>query len=210
MNKTKYAYTVIKDRILDGTYAPGQRIILDQIAKEIGSSHIPVREAIRRLEADNLIEYRPNAGALVLSIDEKVYKQTLEMLAVLEGYATKLSIGHMNDEHIEEIKAINEDMKECLQRYDLNRFSELNKSFHFAIYSHCPNQLLVEDIRASWEKLDTVRSAGFAYFPMRAPYSVEEHDQLIDLIEDPPTNDAVEAFARQHKLNTLDAYENRA
>ncbi|MGY4691490.1 GntR family transcriptional regulator [Salibacterium sp. K-3] len=210
MNKTKYAYTVIKDRILDGTYAPGQRIILDQIAKEVGSSHIPVREAIRRLEADNLIEYRPNAGALVLSIDEKVYKQTLEMLAVLEGYATKLSIGHMKDEHIEEIKEINRNMKECLQQYDLNRFSELNKSFHFAIYSHCPNQLLVEDIRASWEKLDTVRTAGFAYFPMRAPHSVEEHDQLIDLIEDPPTKDAVEAFARQHKLNTLDAYENRA
>ncbi|WP_233275800.1 GntR family transcriptional regulator [Salibacterium aidingense] len=209
MNKTKYAYTVIKDRILDGTYAPGQRIILDQIAKEVGSSHIPVREAIRRLEADNLIEYRQNAGALVLSIDEKVYKQTLEMLALLEGYATMLSLDYLKEKHIQEFTDINNDMKRALQQYDLNTFSELNKTFHFAIYSHCPNKLLVNNIKQSWEKLDTVRTAGFAYFPMRAPHSVEEHDQLIDLLADPPTKEAVEAFARQHKLNTLEAYENR-
>ncbi|WP_246031633.1 GntR family transcriptional regulator [Salibacterium salarium] len=209
MNKSKHAYTVIKDRILDGTYAPGQRIILDQIAKEVGSSHIPVREAIRHLEADRLIEYRQNAGALVLSIDEKVYKQTLEMLAVLEGYATMLSLDYMNEEDIQQLTDINNEMKNALEEYDLKTFSELNKKFHFAIYSHCPNKLLYSNIKQSWEKLDTVRSAGFAYFPMRAPDSVKEHNQLIDLLRNPPTKDAVESFARQHKFNTLTAYENR-
>ncbi len=209
MNKSKHAYNVIRGRILDGTYSPGQRIILDQIAKEVGSSHIPVREAIRRLEADRLIEYKPNAGAVVLSIDEKVYKQTLELLAILEGYATALSVEHMTEEHINELVDINEEMKKVLTQYDLNTFSQLNKNFHFAIYSHCPNKLLISDIEKSWEKLDTVRTSGFAFFPMRAPDSVKEHDKMIELLKNHDSKASLEAYARQHKLNTLLAYENR-
>ncbi|WP_240376806.1 GntR family transcriptional regulator [Bacillus piscicola] len=209
LNKSKHAYNVIRARILDGTYAPGQRIILDQIAKEVGSSHIPVREAIRRLEADQLIEYKPNAGAVVLSFDEKVYKETLELLGVLEGYATNLSVPHMKEADIEVLETINNEMNEALMKYDLNTFSDLNKKFHFAIYSRCPNKLLIQNIEQSWGRLDTVRKSGFSFFPMRAPESVKEHAQLIELIKDKASAEKIESFTRQHKLNTLTAYQNR-
>ncbi|WP_091661800.1 GntR family transcriptional regulator [Alteribacillus iranensis] len=207
INKSKHAYNVLRTRILDGTYAPGQRIILDQIAKEVGSSHIPVREAIRRLEADQLIEYKPNVGAIVLSIDENVYKQTLELLSVLEGYATIRSAPYMNERDIEELRGINNEMKESLHQYDLHTFSELNKKFHFAIYSHCSNKLLIKQIEESWERLDTVRNSRFAFFPMRAPESVKEHDNIIELLTKKAPTEELEAYTRQHKLNTLTAYE---
>src|SRR5690606_4762223 len=91
ISKQKMAYELIRERILDGTYPPGTRIVLDAVAREIGTSTIPVREAIRRLEADELIEYQPFAGARVAPMDETAYVQSLSVLAVLEGYATALS-----------------------------------------------------------------------------------------------------------------------
>ncbi|MGJ9385931.1 GntR family transcriptional regulator [Salipaludibacillus sp. CF4.18] len=208
-NKSKHAYDVLRSRILDGIYAPGQRIILDQIAKEVGSSHIPVREAIRRLEADQLIEYKSNVGAVVLSIDKKVYKQTLELLGVLEGYATALSAPHMKEKDVSDLVAINEEMNATLMKYDLNTFSDLNKKFHFAIYSHCPNTLLINNIEQVWGRLGTVRNSGFTFLPMRAPQSIKEHNYLIELIKNQVSSKELEAFARQHKLNTLIAYENQ-
>lgn len=209
VNKSKYAYDVLRSRILDGTYSPGQRIILDQFAKEVGSSHIPVREAMRRLESDQLIEYKSNVGAVVLSIDEKVYKETLQLLAVLEGYATASSASHMKEKDIDKLIKINDEMNESLIKYDLNTFSDLNKKFHFAIYSHCPNTLLINNIEQLWERLDTVRNSNFSFFPMRAPQSIKEHIQIIELLKNHASIIDLETTARQHKFNTLTAFENR-
>ncbi|WP_233254225.1 GntR family transcriptional regulator [Salipaludibacillus keqinensis] len=209
MNKSKYAYDLLRSRILDGTYSPGQRIILDQFAKEVGSSHIPVREAMRRLESDQLIEYKSNVGAVVLSIDEKVYKETLQLLAVLEGYATASSASHMKEKDIHKLIEINDEMNECLLKYDFNTFSDLNKKFHFAIYSHCPNTLLISNIEQLWERLDTVRNTNFSFFPMRAPHSIKEHIEIIELLKHQASIIDLETTARQHKLNTLSAFENR-
>jgi DNA-binding GntR family transcriptional regulator len=209
VNKTQHAYNVIKARILDGTYAPGQRIILDQIAKEVGSSTIPVREAIRQLEADQLIEYRPNSGAIVQVIDETAYKETLQILAVLEGYATMLSVPHITSETIDELRRLNQEMKDCLANYELENLGTLNRQFHFTIFNLCPNKSLTAEIRQTWDRMDTVRRSGFTIFPQRAVYSVQEHDHLIELIAKQAPAENIETFARTHKLNTLKAFEER-
>ena len=209
INKTQHAYNVIKARILDGTYAPGQRIILDQIAKEVGSSTIPVREAIRQLEADQLIEYRPNSGAVVQMINETAYVETLQLLAVLEGFATSLSAPCLTPEVIDQLKNINEEMKDCLAQYDLEHLGKLNRQFHLTIFEMCPNKSLVTLIKQTTDRMDTVRYSGFTIFPKRAVYSVQEHDQLIELLINKASPSKIEAFARQHKLNTLKAFEER-
>ncbi|UTR11875.1 GntR family transcriptional regulator [Evansella sp. LMS18] len=209
LNKRQYAYEVIKGRILDGTYVPGQRIIIDQIAKEVGSSHIPVREAIHQLEADQLIKYRPNSGAVVLAIDETLYKESLEMLALLEGYATVLSVPFITEEGISRLASINETMREAVKNYELEVIGSRNKEFHFIIYSYCPNEYLINNINQVWERLDTVRRTGAVFFPKRAPESVKEHDQIIKLLSEKKDMSEIERFSRQHKLNTLIAFEKR-
>ena len=115
LNKRQYAYQVIRSRIIDGQYVPGQRIVIDQIAKEVNSSHIPVREAIHQLESEQLIEYKPNIGAVVKGINNQVYIETLEVLAVLEGYATALSAAHIDQSGIDELVRINDQMEQCLK-----------------------------------------------------------------------------------------------
>lgn len=205
MNKRQYAYQVIRTRIVDGTYVPGQRIIIDQIAKEVGSSHIPVREAIHQLEADQLIEYKPNVGAIVRGIDNMLYVETLEMLAVLEGYATLLSAPLITKKGLEELESINNNMKEALESYELGKLGELNRKFHFYIYSFCPNKLLINDITEAWSRLDIVRHGGFSFFPNRTPQSISEHANLIELIKSESSE--IESYARTHKLNTLKAFK---
>lgn len=206
LNKRQYAYEVIRKRILDGTYVPGQRIIIDQIAKEVGSSPIPVREAIHQLEADELIEYKTNSGAVVLALNEEVYKETLEVLAVLEGYTTLLSIPYITEGALKELEIKNAGMKEALAEFDLQLFSELNREFHSIIYSFCPNKLIVKNMEQIRERLINVRKTGFVLFPKRAPQSVKEHDTLIDMLRRKAPPAEIESFAREHKLNTVRAF----
>lgn len=209
MNKRQYAYKVIHTRIVDGTYAPGQRIIIDQIAKEIGCSHIPVREAIHQLESDQLIEFKPNFGAIVRGIDSELYMETLHVLALLEGHATALSAPFITIEGIAKLESINKGMKEMLESYELDKLGVLNREFHFYIYSFCPNNLLKKNIQETWNRLDIVRQAGFTFYPKRTPQSIDEHSILIKLLKERADFSEIEDYARKHKLLTLEAFKNR-
>ncbi|MEK4486038.1 GntR family transcriptional regulator [Psychrobacillus sp. FSL H8-0484] len=209
MNKRQYAYKVIRTRIVDGTYSPGQRIIINQIAKEVGSSHIPVREAIHQLEADQLIEFKPNVGAIVRGINNELYMETMHVLALLEGHATALSAPHITSNGIKTLENINNEMKEMLENYELDKLGALNREFHFQIYSYCPNSLLKKNIQETWNRLDIVRQAGFTFYPKRTPQSIEEHSTLIKLLKDHADSSEIEEYARKHKLITLEAFKER-
>jgi|SRR5690625_514584 len=209
LNKRQYAYQVLRSRILDGTYVPGQRIIIDQIAKEVQSSHIPVREAIHQLESEQLINYEPNIGAIVRGIDETSYMAKLEVLALLEGYATALSGPHIDQSGIQKLTEINEQMREHLANYELNKIAQLNREFHYCIYSYCPNNVLIASIKDMWERLDMVRQSGFRFFPKRTPHSIEEHAKMITYLSEKVDFETLETFSRNHKLNTLKAFKQR-
>lgn len=207
LNKRQYAYQVIRSRIIDGQYVPGQRIVIDQIAKEVNSSHIPVREAIHQLESEQLIEYKPNIGAVVKGINNQVYIETLEVLAVLEGYATALSAAHIDQSGIDELVRINDQMEQCLKNYELDKIGIYNREFHFSIYDYCPNQFLIANIQEMWQRLDVVRNTGFTFFPKRTPHSIEEHNQIISYFQNGADFSTIENYTRNHKLNTLEAFK---
>jgi DNA-binding GntR family transcriptional regulator len=160
---------------LEGVYGPGQRIIIDQVAKELGASPIPVREAIRQLEVDGLIQYKPYSGAIVSVIDEKEYIETLSVLAVLDAYATALRSRNMSDIHIEKLQELNKEMEEELYQFEFEQFDMLNRQFHFTIYQEYGNSFLQEEIRQAQQRLDRVR---------RARQSIEEHAKIILLIQE--------------------------
>ncbi|WP_093231216.1 GntR family transcriptional regulator [Thermoflavimicrobium dichotomicum] len=203
VNKQQYAYQILRSRILDGTYSPGYRIVISQIAKELSLSAIPVREAIRQLEADGLIEYKQYSGAVVTPIDEQKYVETLSVLAVMEGYATALSSLAFPFERIAKLQDLNEAMKKALKEFDFVRFGQLNRTFHDQIYEYCQNQYLIENIRQTWSRLDSIRRMGSLFIPVRAKQSVQEHDQLISMLKNQRPFDEIERFAREHKMNMV-------
>ncbi|MEK4176498.1 GntR family transcriptional regulator [Aeribacillus sp. FSL K6-1305] len=208
-NKTQIAYDYILSRIENGTYGPGYRIVIDQIAKELNLSSIPVREAIRQLEAEGLIQYKPYSGAVVSNINEKEYLQTISVLAVLEGYATVLSSNIIKEETIEKLEELNEKMKQSLQDFELEQFSELNYQFHTLIYENCGNNFLEEQIKQIWQRMKRIRTYGFTLVPKRSKESIKEHEEIIRLLREKAPPNQIEEFVRQHKLNTAEAFRNR-
>ncbi|NNU84289.1 GntR family transcriptional regulator [Geobacillus sp. BMUD] len=208
-NKTQLAYEYILSRIESGVYGPGYRVVIDQIARELGLSSIPVREAIRQLEAEGLVEFKPYAGAVVSTINENEYVETLSVLAVLEGYATALGSANLTKEAINELERLNERMERALEELELERFSELNYEFHSLIYAHCGNAYLEEQIKQIWQRMKRIRVYGFTFVPQRAKASIEEHREIIRLLREQAPAHEIEQYVRQHKLNTAEAFKRR-
>ena len=204
-SKLELVYHTIKQRILDGTYSPGYRLVLDQLARELSVSTLPVREAVRRLEAEGYVEFQRNVGARVARLDPEEYGHTMHVLALLEGYATALAAPRMRRRDLSHARRINDRMYEALNAFNPLGFTALNREFHFAIYEHCPNEHVRSLVAAQWARLDAIRRSSFVYAPGRAHHSVEEHANLLLLIENKTDPDEIERIAGRHKLLTVEA-----
>ena len=143
---------------------------------------------------------------MVTGVNDEIYKESLQVLALLEGYATAISTPYLTAEALETLKDYNHEMKEALSQFDFEKIVDLNRAFHFLIYSYCPNQFLIKNIEQLWDRIDAVRKARSSFALKRTPKSIEEHDQLIDILQGDKNLIKVENLARQHKLNTLQTF----
>ncbi len=118
LSKAEHAYRWIRERIADHTFVAGDKLVLSQIAVDLDTSVVPVREAIRRLEADGLVTFERNVGARVAMVDYRSYVQSMEAVAVLEGAATAQALTHITAADLAEAEALNEDMRALLENFD--------------------------------------------------------------------------------------------
>lgn len=204
--KHEQAYQSIRARIVDGTYGPGYRLVIDQLARELGVSSVPIREAIRRLEAENWVVVERNVGAQVARLDIEQWLEGMSVLALLEGSATALAAPTLRAADLQHARAVNEKMGAALREIDVNAVTRLNREFHFALYASCPNRTLVELIAQTWDRLEGMRRSLSFYLGRRALDSLDEHERLIGLIEEGADERAIEQAARSHKLRTAEAY----
>jgi DNA-binding GntR family transcriptional regulator len=209
LSKQERTYDILRERIVAGTYGPGHRLVIGTLAREFEISPMPVREAIRRLEAEGWVVYRRNQGAEVSPVDPKAWPEAMGTLAVLDGYATGLAAPLLEARDLARLREINDEMGAALAAVDVMRVSEGNRTFHQTIYDRCPNEHVRRQLMSIQERLDTHRGAIFLYVPARLPVSLSEHATLIDLVETGADPLEIELFARQHKLNTVAAYAAR-
>jgi DNA-binding GntR family transcriptional regulator len=206
-NKQEYAYELIKSRIMDGTYGAGYRLVIDRLAREFGFSPIPVREAVRRLEAEGLVESERFSGVRVTKIDDRDYVETLSVIAVLEGYATALAYKNLGSEDFVRLREINRQMKTAREQFDLSTYSKLNQDFHRMICDASHHSYLIHQLRSAQERMDAIRSTVFMLIPHRTTDSIAEHEELIRLMESRAEESVVEQCARAHKMATLQAFK---
>jgi DNA-binding GntR family transcriptional regulator len=206
VTKQERVYRVVRERILSGAYGPGYRVVIDALAAEFGVSALPVREAIRRLEAEGLVIFRPNAGAHVAPADPGLFDAEMTVLAVLEGYATALAAEHLTKADIKRLTALTDAMVESIERLDPLSFGKLNQEFHGVIYERCQNTALVDLLQDVARRLDAIRRTVFVQIPYRGADSVAEHRRLIALISEGASPAKIEAAAREHKLNTVASF----
>jgi DNA-binding GntR family transcriptional regulator len=206
LSKSARAYTHIAERIADGRYSPGYRLVLDPIAQELGTSVVPVREAIRRLEAEGLVTFEHNVGAQVALVHEEEYVVTMQTLSIVEGAATALAAPHLTPGDIARARAINDQMVALLDSFDPVLFTQLNLDFHSVLFERCPNPHIVDLVHRGWARLKLLRESTFSFVPARARGSVEEHERILQLIEHHADPLEIELTARRHRTTTMDAY----
>jgi len=180
--------------------------VIDALAAELGVSALPVREAIRRLEAEGLVVYRPNAGAQVAPADPALFEDEMALLAVLEGYATALAAPHLDEADLQRLSAITDEMVAAMERMDPLAFASRNREFHALIHDRCPNASLVDSLREVDRRLDAIRRTVFLHIPYRGASSVAEHREIVALLARRAPSRSVEAAARRHKLRTLESF----
>ncbi|MFL0507419.1 GntR family transcriptional regulator [Ureibacillus sp. 179-F W5.1 NHS] len=186
-----YAYEYIRDRMLDGTYKGGMKVVEERLADEIGVSRTPIREAIRRLEQEGLIKdkhiYDPTVQDLI-----NIY----EMRILVESFAAQKAAKHMTPETLKELKNT---LKESRKAQSKNIYAA-NQRFHDLIAEECRNPKMIEIL----EKVRTV----FYLFSLKLdiykrPQLIDEHEEIYKAIEERNEELAGELMA-QHLRNDRD------
>ena len=172
VSKSQLAYLWVKERIANQEFAPGYRLVLGTIANQLDMSVVPVREAVRQLEAEGLVTFEYNVGARVAMVDDSQYRFEMEAISIVESAATALAARHLTVDDLRRARSLNEAMTASLTRFDPRAFSALNQEFHHVLYSRCTNPRLLEIVTTEWARLGHMRDSIFAFVPARAQESV--------------------------------------
>jgi DNA-binding GntR family transcriptional regulator len=211
-SKHEVVYRTVRGRILDGRYGPGFRLVFSALARDLDVSPVPVREAVRRLEAEGLVKFEHNVGARVATLDDEAWEQLVEMLALLDGYAVVRASRRISAAAIAEAQAMNDVLRRVVDQ-DLAKVNimELHRRLHRTIYQYADNDYLVESLDRVWDRVDASRVLVSLYPAKRLATAVEEHDDLLQQLRagdhDP---DVLEQCARQHNLNAILAIRDNA
>ncbi|MCA9876587.1 MAG: GntR family transcriptional regulator, partial [Thermomicrobiales bacterium] len=175
---TRRIVSTLTKRIVDGSLAPGERVRQDRVAEEFGTSHVPVREAFRLLEAAGLLDALPRKGVRVALLHADAVRETAMMRAALEVLALEQSLPHLTTADIARARVAN---AEGEASRDIGVWIAANRAFHLALLQPCAMPRLlsaIEDLQqaserylyAAWKDLDW------------QPRSNDEHLAMLDLL----------------------------
>ena len=137
-------FNTLRDAILTGKLEPGERLMENQLAEKLGVSRTPIREALRMLELENLVELTPRKGAQVLDMSEKDVVNVLEIREVLEGLATQLACKKMTNELLQELKQAEQEMEQSVQQENIEKMVNADERFHDVIFLSTENEKLIQ------------------------------------------------------------------
>jgi len=140
----KVIYDALKQGIFSGHFQPGERLIESTLAAQLNVSRTPMREAIKRLEIEKLVEIFPNKGATVLKVSPDDIKEMYETVGILEGYVCGLSVSKIESQHIERLKGFHKQLQDEELQQDYKNWLRINSKFHNVYQSICQKPNIVE------------------------------------------------------------------
>jgi DNA-binding GntR family transcriptional regulator len=145
---------LLREAILDGDVRPGEWIRQEELGRRLGASRLPVREALRMLEAEGLIEHEANKGARVPRLDRHEVDIIYQMRERLEPLALVESLPHLADRDLARLAEIQDEIE---TRFDVARFLDLDREFHLLTYSGCAIQQLSSMVVRLWNSTQHYR-----------------------------------------------------
>lgn len=197
-------YQALRSAIVEGQLAPGVRIYETTLAKRLGVSRNPVREAIRRLQQDGFIEVRPRNGIYVAQYGVDEVRDLYQIRAALEGTAAALAAQRMTDDELAGLDTVLERMERATARHAKHATVREADSFHLTIHRGARSPRLVAILDQLYGQIAHFRKITLA-IPGRASQASEGHHYLVEVLR---RRDAKEAdrMMREHVLSAVDAF----
>jgi DNA-binding GntR family transcriptional regulator len=173
--------TRLRQLIVEGQLAPGAKINERLLCEELQVSRTPLREAIKMLAAEGLVELLPNRGAAVARMSEQVLSDTFEVIAVLEGQSGELAAQRITEQELAELRALHYEMLAAYTRRDLPTYYRFNALIHNGISAAARNPVLEQTYRTVNARLQAVRLRSNMAEGKWAE-AVKEHEQMIELL----------------------------
>jgi DNA-binding GntR family transcriptional regulator len=201
--KSQAIYVALRERILSNDIGPGTRLVMREVANQYEASDIPVREALRMLERDGLVETTPYRGARVTTLTAKEVEETYFIRSHLESIATGLAAERITDAELARLEALMVRMRAAVDAQDGPGFSDLNLQFHQTIVARCGNDMLRELTMDIWRRHSGFQRV-FRMVPDRLATSQSEHEGIMAALRDRDAETA-SRLALLHKLSVRDS-----
>lgn len=192
-------YENLRQRIIGGKLPPGQRLRSDALATSLKVSRTPVREALRKLEAEGLVGHSPRGGLIVQELSEDDLTEIFLIREALEGLAARLAAESATPSETAELRHLIEDMEAAVGEPKL--FRSLTGEFHRLVAQASHNRRLAQSLEALQDKVRQVQHSTL-YLDDRPAVALKEHRDLIQAIER-RDGEGAEAVARAHRRQTL-------
>lgn len=193
-NLAQQAYARLRDAIEEGMIEPGRRLLEVQVSDWLQISRTPVREALRRLQTEGLLEHGPTGGLMVAIHDSVAVSELYDMRESLEGTAAAMAARNANPTNIEVLRA--HVRAQLALPADAHIHARENKLFHECLYSAAHNRFLLKSVQALQDAMALLGRTNFAV-PGRIESSIEEHRIITEAIAARDPLKAEEA-ARRH------------
>lgn len=194
-------YNTIRDRILSGDYHENEELKENTIATELGVSRTPVREALRKLELEGLVNIIPNKGAYVTGITKKDIHDIYMIRSYLEGLCAKLACENITNAQIEALEEILYLTDFHARRSHFDQIVELDNKFHDLLYKASGSKILNHVLSDFHQYVERVRKITLSR-PYRAEKSSKEHAAIVEALKK-RDEQLAETLAHEHMMNTI-------
>lgn len=194
-------YRTLRHGIVHGDLAPGERLRSDALANELRVSRTPVREALRKLEAEGLVAHS-GSRLVVRAFSEKDLTELFYVREALEGMAARLAAENATPSEILEIGELLEDMEAVRRRGDIDVLRRLTGEFHQLVCRASHNDRLLQSLQSLLDHVRQIQTSTL-YSEGRPAEALKEHRGLLQAIE-ARDGDRAENLARAHRRKTLE------
>ena len=193
----------LRQMLVEGRIAPGAKLNERELAQVLQVSRTPLREAIKMLAAEGLVELLPNRGAIALALSEADVLNTFEVMAGLEGLSGELAAQRITAAELAEIRAMQFEMMGAYTRGDLSNYYRINAMIHSAINAAAKNPVLTSTYNQVNARLQALRFRSNQNGE-KWKRAVKEHEKMVEALS---TRDGatLRALLQQHLYNKRDA-----
>jgi DNA-binding GntR family transcriptional regulator len=192
---TSLIFDKIREDILNDKYHAGDKIVEAKLADELGVSRTPVREALKQLELDGLVDNIPNRGVVVKGISNQDIHDIYTIRVAIEGIAARWAVERMDDQVVEDLKEIYDLMEFYTFKGDLDKIFELNTRFHETIYMATKSRYLEQVLKDFQLFIKSTRNKSLQCTG-RSSAALDEHKAILEGFIEKDADKAFEATVR--------------